>query len=352
MYNSIRSNNKKKKYFLKYIYSILIILLCYILYTYNIIDTILEINPIVLALIALCITIEIALTQNKQLNKLRDIGYETKETTIKLNTNSAVQQRIKKFFPLEYPRGKYKLFFPVDYVKKTLPLINAADSYATHVISTHLGVDHLDLKPYARECSSIGNIKLNCDAILICVDNPALNQLYEFKKINSRDSSRSNTDLPCWFVEENDANGWKTHKIWINGIDTPLESPADEYCKAANKLKPGQKYSTNPANRWDYGIFARLRKDDHQYIIIAGIHGYGTWIIASILNDLLQGKNIENYNHVFFGDEDFIAVIYGEFDAERLLVNSEKSGVLMKNIWMKIDNKWVLVKPKQQTYTH
>lgn len=354
--NSIRSNNKKREYSLNYIYYasiILIIVLGYILYTYNFkIDTILGINAIVLALIAFFFTINIAQTQDKQLNTLEDIGYETEETTTKLNTNSVVQQRIKKFFPLKDPRKKYKLFFPVDYVKKTLPLINAADSYATHVISTHLGVDNLDLEPYARDGSSIGNINLNCDAILICVDNPALNQLYEIKKIKSRDSNGSNTDLPCWFVEENDADGWKTHKIWINGTDTLLESPADKYCKAANELNLGQKYNTSPANRRDYGIFARLRKDEHQYIIIAGIHGYGTWIIANHLNNLLQGKNIENYNHVYFGDEDFIAVIYGEFNAERLFVDSEISGVLMKNIWMKVANKWILVKPEQQTYTH
>ena len=346
----------RKKYSLKSIYLISmipIILISWILDNYNIkIDTILGIDAILLALIALSITIKIALTQDKQLNTLENIGCETKETTKKLNTNSAVQKRIKEFFPLKDPRKKYKLLFPVDYVKKTLPLINAADSYATHVISTHLGVDNLDLKPYGREGSSNEDINLNCDAILICVDNPALKKLYDIKKINSIDNNGSNTDFPCWFVEENDSDGWKTHKIWINGTDTLLESPAEKYCKAANELDSGQKYSTNPANRQDYGIFARLRKDDHQYIIIAGIHGYGTWIIASLLNDLLQGKNIDNYNHVFLDDADFIAVIYGEFNIERLLVNSEMSGVLMKNIWKKVANKWVLVKPEQQTYTH
>lgn len=112
--NSIRSNNKKREYSLNYIYYasiILIIVLGYILYTYNFkIDTILGINAIVLALIAFFFTINIAQTQDKQLNTLEDIGYETEETTTKLNTNSVVQQRIKKFFPLKDPRKNINFF--------------------------------------------------------------------------------------------------------------------------------------------------------------------------------------------------------------------------------------------------
>jgi hypothetical protein len=336
--NSIR----KREYYLKYIYyvPIFIIIISYLLYINNIkIDTIIGIIAIVLALIALFITISIAQTQDKQLSKLEDIGNETKDTTIKLNTNSIMQDRIKKLFPLKDTRKKYKLFFPVDYLRKTLPLINAADSYAIHVISTHLGVDNLDLEPFARSDSNIENINLNSDAILICVDNPALKKLYMIKEIDSKDSDGSNTDLPCWFVEEKDTDGWKTYKIWINGTDAPLESPADKYCKAATKLNVGQKYSTEPPKRQDYGIFARLDKDDHKCIIIAGIHGYGTWIIASLLNDLLQGKVIE-YSDYFFGDKDFIAVIYGEFDQKRLVVNSQRIGVLKKYIWVKDANEW------------
>ena len=75
----------RKKYSLKSIYLISmipIILISWILDNYNIkIDTILGIDAILLALIALSITIKIALTQDKQLNTLENIGCETKETT-------------------------------------------------------------------------------------------------------------------------------------------------------------------------------------------------------------------------------------------------------------------------------
>jgi hypothetical protein len=58
---------------------------------------------------------------------------------------------------------------------------------------------------------------------------------------------------------------------------------------------------------------ARLSNDNYKYIIIAGIHGYSTWITASFLNNLLWKGN-KKYHDLFFGKKDFIAIIKGEFD--------------------------------------
>jgi hypothetical protein len=91
----------------------------------------------ILALIALVITIDIARIQDEQLSK---IGFETKETTINLKTNSVLQENEDNFFLRKNEHTEYKLICPLILIKKPLPLINAADSYAMYVITSHLGV--------------------------------------------------------------------------------------------------------------------------------------------------------------------------------------------------------------------
>jgi hypothetical protein len=116
-------------------------------YIYNIITR----ENMILSLFGFLITFSISWTQSKQLDKLKEVGEETKDIAETLHTNAEIQKNIKHFFRQNSKDKKdnYNLFLPVDYNKKTLPLINAADSYAMYVISNHLGVD-LDLNLIER----------------------------------------------------------------------------------------------------------------------------------------------------------------------------------------------------------
>jgi hypothetical protein len=159
-------------------------------------------------------------------------------------------------------------------------------------------------------------------------------------------------DLPCWFVEyETDPTYGTSYKINVydrlNEIYEVLESPSESCCIEASKLDPDVKFKPAIPTYKDLGIFGRLSKDEHKYIIISGIHGFGTWIIATFLNDILEGnnKNIinfnEKHNEIFFGEGDFIAVIKGEFDVNKLFV--KRIGVYDDYIWTKDEDKWKLV---------
>ncbi len=177
---------------------------------------------------------------------------------------------------------KYKLFFPVEYKSKPLPLINQGDFYAVHVVSTRLGVDNLDIEPIRRD-SSPDQVTLEGDAILICAPhaNPALRKLCDVE-LNS-------SELPCWFIEDTDTDGYTIRRIRINGNDTKLESLAEKSHKEAfMSSKSDNHINKGITDVEDYGIFARLHEVGNQYIIIAGIHQLGTWIVASLLSNLLS----------------------------------------------------------------
>ncbi|MPM95443.1 hypothetical protein SDC9_142597 [bioreactor metagenome] len=121
-----------------------------------------------------------------------------------------------------------------------------------------------------------------------------------------------------------------------------MDSPSEECCVEASSPKyENKEYRPQNEIQSDYGILARISKDDYKYIIIAGIHGYGTWITASFLNNLLRGTyQDEIYKKVFFGDNDFIAVIYGLFDTKKLYVSNENIGVHQKYCWKREASEW------------
>ncbi|MCG2736072.1 MAG: hypothetical protein L6282_06715 [Candidatus Methanoperedenaceae archaeon] len=322
-------------------------------------------TDIILTLIAIDITIFIAWTQEKQLrnqeqqlNKLEDIGNHTKETTEKLKTDSIILSIIKKFFILRDLGKKYQLFFPVEYDVKPLPLINQGDFYAIHVVSSRIGEDNLYLETITKD-TKFDKISIDGDAIFICAPhaNPALKKIYDFKKIENDEAISKlenekwpfeELDLPCWFVEDhrdysrNAERKWKTRKIWVYDTKELLESPAENCYRAAYEKGKGKEFKCTTDIQQDYGILARVNKNDKQYIIIAGLHQYGTWIVASFLSNLLGGKNVD-YKSTFLNENDFIAVIWGEYNNKKLAVNSESIGVYKKYIWMKESGKWVRI---------
>ena len=358
---------KKKKEHQKYLHYIFIsiIIVFIILSVINIsIDMKLAIIAIVLGLIAIYITIRIAKKQDEQLDEIqvigsetkiigsetKVIGSETKEIAKKLRIDAKIQENIKNFFPLKDTGKKYKLFFPIEYISKPLPIVNQGDFYAIHVLSTRLGSDNLEMRPIEKNLD-IKKVDFKGDAILMCAPhaNPVLKKLYDFKVINA-EYNKDNTeieewlkklDLPCWFVEEKGTNGWTTRKIWVQGNTKPLESDAEQYYqKAQNKTR------IDKSDMDDYGIFARVNRDNNQYIIIAGIHQYGTWAIASLLSYLLAGEPVQ-YSKTFLSNEEFIAVIWGKFDEKNLTFDIKNIKVERNYIWTKVADKWISVPPSQ-----
>lgn len=351
--------------FMKYIFIISLFFTGLIAILLIIFSNILNNINIILALIVIDITIFIAWTQEKQirnqeqqLNKLEDIGGHTKETTEKLKTDSIIHTIIKNFFARTDNSKKYRLFFPVEYDAKPLPLINQGDFYAIHVVSSRIGEDNLVLEQITKETKS-DKISIEGDAIFICAPhaNPALKKIFDIKKIENDEAliklenekwPFEELDIPCWFVEdnrnynENTESKWRTRKIWIYDTKELLVSPAEDCYKQAHKMKKGMEFKCMTNLQQDYGIFARVNKNGNQYIIIAGMHQYGTWIVASFLSNLLSGKNVE-YQSTFLSNKDFIAVIWGEYNHNKMTVNSESVGVLNKYIWMKESGKWVRV---------
>lgn len=100
-----------------------------------------------LTVVAICIAIFIALTQRIQLNRLKEIETQTKDTTEKLKTETLITKVVSDFFWLAdrktQGREVYKCIFPVQYKRKPLPFINQGDFYAVQVLDTHLSKNEL-----------------------------------------------------------------------------------------------------------------------------------------------------------------------------------------------------------------
>lgn len=343
--------------FMKYIFIISLIIsgfiiILYIFFKKDLFDTL-------LALIAVNITIFIAWTQEIQLNKLEYIGIQTKETTEKLNTDSKVLSSVQNFFAIKDNARRYKLFFPVEYDAKPLPLINQGDFYAVHVISSRIGEDNIDLEKITKKTDP-KNILIEGDAIFICAPhaNPALEKIYPFKKIETDKEYEElknskwpieGLDLPCWFIEDHrepnriTGDRWKTRKIWIHETKEPIPSPA-EYCyQLASAIPSGIEFVVSTNIQQDYGILARVNNGKNQYIMIAGMHQYGTWIVGSFLSNLLGGKDDVDNKSTFLGNEDFIAIIWGEYNNNKMTVNSKRIGVERKLIWTKSNGQWIRI---------
>lgn len=314
-------------------------------------------TEIILASAAIGIAIVIALTHYIQLKKLEYIGNQTKETTEKLNTESVIRKIVNDVFVLKdeekNKEKKYKCFFPVEYYKSSpLPSIRQGDFYAIHVLSTRLGEDNVDLIGIPKD-EPIEERSLTGNVIFICSPsaNSALKALFDIKKIENEDNREQmdewllKLDLPCWFVEYSQekraVRRIKVYNEYNNEIiDDLLTSPAEPCYIKAETLENGQKYEPDTNLQQDYGIFARINKNNSKYIIIAGIHQYGTWIVASLLSNLLGNVDVD-YRLAFQESKDFICVISGEFDNKRLTINRKSIEVHKQYMWVKEDNKWI-----------
>lgn len=310
-----------------------------------------------LAIAAIIIAIHIALNQISQINKLEKISGETRETIETLKTKSIIEDNVNKFLVIKSEdriQKKYTCYYPVEYRDKPLPLINQGDFYAIHVLSTLLGENILDLRGVTRD-EFFDKSKITGDVIFVCSPkaNPALKAIFEARELKEGDNEEilekwlKELDLPCWFVEDSrgrqNGNSIRKIKIYYESdeptINILLKSPAESQYEEASKYK-GKSYIPEEMIQRDYGIFARITKESNQYIIIAGIHQFGTWIVGSLLNNLLC-KNEVDYDWIFKDVEDFICIISGEFDNNKLKVNDKTIEVLHHYIWVKENDRWI-----------
>lgn len=171
--------------------------------------------------------------------------------------------------------------------------------------------------------------------------------------------------LPIWFesIDEpkigDTSSHDRDHCIRIRYADAPLSSPADPAYKTAHEKEMECKHS-NPdvdAEQEDYAIIARLTangfkidnslniepcsgivsgfnnaSDRRKIFIVAGIHEYGTWVAADVFRRLIMGgrTNLEkrwkklserkDVQSAIFGNDDFIMLIKGTFNSERMTV--------------------------------
>jgi hypothetical protein len=321
-------------------------------------DTILAVNALLITLIALVLTLFIALNQQYQLDELQIITKQTKETTEILDTQSEIRKAVESFFKTkDSGNKKYQLIFPVIYSSKPLPLINQGDFYAINVVISRLGEPKIKNIPYSSSYHSVG---IGDYVIFICSPdaNPVLKNYYDIYHIQTIDGKvkaigndpKIPNNLPCWFVSDKDDGNqdWKIRKILVSETDELIFSKEvrDLYEKAnlnvAQFVHPQQKQR-------DYGIFGRWQHNGSQFIVIAGIHQYGTWIIGKLLNDLFCGKSVKGKN-IFLGNQDFISIIDGDFDYPTLQVT--RAELYESYIWTrtKINDNWVKQKTENLLY--
>jgi hypothetical protein len=270
---------------------------------------------------------------------------------------------------------KHTIVVPVRYANKPLPVIEQGDFYAIQILTLALGIENIELKEIETS-DDVTHEELSGDYIFLCSPqtNPLLSKIIPyaiFKEGEAKDTfpddpkyrlcTNANEKkkwlkeiwLPCWFVsdyDDNDApkNGF-TKRIQIfdlddydkddknRMLDPPLSSKAEQWYKEASE--DGGKINVPKVE--DYGILARLSHENINYLVIAGIHQYGTWIVSEFLRKVLHDE-IEDreFNQIFNNGTNFITIISGDYNGSTLAV--ECPNIFRGNCWIKrSDQTWV-----------
>lgn len=309
---------------------------------------------ITLAIVAIALTAWIAWRQWIHLKKLKQILEETADTAEQLKTDSYTQKVVKSFFSAG-PAGqkKYKCVFPVVYDRRPLPSIFAGDYYALQVLQNLLGSDRLKPKPITQDPDPTTADNLYAElatgnVIYLCSpsSNPALDKLAEAVDITDRTIEHKPTfsgiDLPCWFaLDDGPMVGGSpsppTKKIWVSGIEQGIISPAEDDYVRARTLPPGAVYVPLGPLQSDYGILMRLSVGGRKVIVMAGIHQYGTWIVGEFFRRIAAQEEGE-YKKIFTGNDDFAAVIWGNYDPKQFSVTD--CGVEKHFLWVRRSGQW------------
>jgi hypothetical protein len=283
---------------------------------------------------------------------LKKISEDTGETVQEIDREKHKHWVVVRFFGLTDGVNRFRCLLPVKWAGKPLPSICAGDYYALHILQTLLGNETVELafqNCEGQECEDDGN----GNAIFLCAPqaNPALE-----KHAHALILKGGRTDdmprfygmvIPCWFADDGPNPGRDTDsaikKIWIPSVNTVLESGAEEEHQRA---APGIRHKPRDPIQSDYAILLRMsvpRK--RKLFVIAGIHQYGTWIAAEFLNRLAMKYSYNEVDpkvrDILCGDDDFAAVIQGDFRSETLSV--ERAMIHREFLWRRHKEKgeWV-----------
>lgn len=293
---------------------------------------------VLMAAVSLVLMVWIAYRQHNAHHKLVDIAKS-------IQSRRFTKLNVYRFFG---KRTSWQCHIPVMYRRKPLPLTEAGDYYALHVISTHLDDPKQTVIEFVnREDSADTSVPHSRNSIFLCspLANRALNSLcpayYENDdEVVEQFSLRH--DLPCWFQVSDQQCCIRE----LKNDRTPLHSEADSAYSAAKKLVDGKDLAPTKLQR-DIGILARLKRGGKTNVIIAGIHQYGTWLIADFLNELLQGK-AKRGSDFFLSNDEFVAVIEGQFNQSKL--RAKRTQLCGDHLWHRGKNKqyWSKIKPNYE----
>jgi hypothetical protein len=253
-------------------------------------------------------------------------------------------------------KRQFKCFLPGKYQGKPLPSIEAGDYYALHALQYLLDSKNLEL---SFQDTNSARPDLTTDSIFLCSpqSNAALNCLappLNLPKDGIKQQSLHGIPLPCWFADQ---DGKKV--ISVHDLDHPdsqnrtIKSDAEEqYDDAKKKHENGEKVAPDethvPTSQRDYAIILRLTTKLEastrpiSIFVLAGIHQYGTWIAGEFLRRLASEREVLNADKgLFLDNNDFLAIVYGDFDSKLLSVN--RLGIHGGYMWTGNNGQWRLV---------
>jgi hypothetical protein len=313
-----------------------------------------------LAIAAIGITGFITCRQEIQLLKITDIGIQTNDLTLKQQSDSSIRANIDSFFSFDqvlHSGKKFQIVFPVLDQQKPLPLLNQGDFYAIHIITSRIPENFVDLIQIPDSLpKKVPPIDDTNPIIYICAPqvNEALNRLYHFKEIRNNSDCEElkkgnwpidTLKIPCWFIEDCRSSSGQVRRIYIKDSSIQasehkiLKSPAEDLYKEAKKAG-----FHHPTSIHDYAIFGRITLDNEaksQCFILAGIHQYGTWIVAKLLRNIINSNKEDlDYRSVYLSKNDFIAVIEGKFNFKTLDIADNDIKVHFNYLWIKVEGEW------------
>lgn len=249
---------------------------------------------------------------------------------LKLNTREAVDKNVRAFFRIyDENASEYMCIYPFIGNKTPIPDLRMGDSYSVSTIKSLLELkEHpcklqgIERSPDNRENYPVDedlNYVIVC-ANLLDVKNPGI-PFPEIKnhpdKYLDEITNNGTKGFPCWFVKgkrtvDKTINGERRTEdieavaISINGrvpmyseLDTPYTYEIDE----------------TEVSFSDLAIISRIKVENRYFILVAGIHNIGSWLAVKYLYKVINNK-IEA-PEAFLSDDDFIAVIEGDYSLER-----------------------------------
>jgi hypothetical protein len=287
-----------------------------------------------LAWLSLAFVFVVAFVQQFHLWSLERVSKQTAEIAERLQMAAWLKENVRDFFGISIGEKKqYECVFPIEFSHKPLPLLNAGDYYALQVLSNRLGADNLLPNP----CLRGKRAKISLDNV-ICICAPDANPV-------TRDLFNPNDDMPCWIKSR--ATKGKCLRIKKKGSKVELlDSPSEKFYVEAAGIYATKKDKSAPVlyrkfiaqkTYEDYGILARVTEGAKRYVLIAGLHQPGTWIVTAYLDDILANER-GAISSIFLEAYDFAAVIWGEFEGTSLEVLDKR--IHKDYLWQKRAGQW------------